>query len=45
MRIKFSNPVGTKLIKFDLKGNNHEYNMCIMMFTSAKLDSRFNIYG
>lgn len=45
MRIKFSNPVGTKLIKFDLKGNNHDYNICIMMFTSAKLDSRFNIYG
>jgi hypothetical protein len=45
MRIKFSNPIGTKLIKFDLRGNNHDYNMCIMMFTSAKLDSRFNIYG
>ena len=45
MSIKFTNPTGTKLIKFDLKGNNHDYNMCVMMFTSAKLDSRFNIYA
>ena len=44
MRITFSNPVGTRLIKFDLKGNDHEYNMCVMMFTSAKLDTRFNVY-
>lgn len=45
MRITFSNPVGTRLIKFDLRGNNHDYNICILMFTSAKLDSKFNIYA
>jgi hypothetical protein len=43
--LTLNNPVGTKLIKFDLKGNNHDYNICIMMFSSAKLDTRFNIYA
>ena len=45
LRINITNPVGTKLIKFDLRGNNHDYNNCILMFSSAKLDSKFNIYA
>lgn len=45
MKIKFINPIGTRLIKFDLRSNDHNYSSCIFMFTSAKLDTKFNIYA
>lgn len=45
IKCNFVNPTGTKLIKFDLLGYDHKYNMCIFMFTNAKLDTKFNTYA
>jgi hypothetical protein len=45
MTLKFINPIGTRLIKIDLRDNEHNYNNCIFMFTKAKLDTKFNMYA
>jgi hypothetical protein len=44
VNIKFIDPIGTKLIVFNLKGNDNLNNNCIFMFTAAKLDTGFNTY-
>ena len=44
VNLKFIDPIGTKLITFNLKNNEGEYNNCIFMFSAAKLDTGFNAY-
>lgn len=43
--LKFTDPIGTRLIKLDLTTTEGKANTCVLMFTAAKLDTKFNTYA